>query len=303
MKLYKKKFLSISIFIIVSLLISVTFVFRFQKPYTNIEHRLQWWLEEINWEVEQREYTGKNIKIALLDTGVDTSHPDLAHADIKSLKTNSVLSVNDDKSHGTAIAGILAGMPSTSKGVLGIAPNATIISIDITDQEYVTAQNIIDGIKMAICEDVDIISISLGLKENNPQVHKAIKEAYDKGIIIVASSGNYMENDVLYPAKYDEVLCVGAYGKKGNIISPKGNVKKTTIYLPGENIVTTNAKDKQYLGANGTSFSAAILSGTVILMKEANPQISSQAIYDYFNSDKTSINFDINQCISFSKEN
>ncbi len=301
MSIFQKRFFLsfISCFLFLTITLAII---QINNKNVKIEHRLQWWLSAINYEYTDIKYAGKNIKIAILDTGVNNSHPDLAHIDIKNMKISSVSSEKDDKTHGTAIAGIIAGYPSNPKGVLGIAPEATIISIDITDLEYVEAQNIITGIKMAIEENVDIISISLGLKEDNIELHKIIKKAYEQGITIVSSAGNYMTNDVLYPAKYEEVLCVGSLDKNGKVISPKGNPTKNTIFLPGENIVTTGADDVQYFGANGTSFSTAILAGTIALMKEANPEITNKELHHFFNFSNNNAKFDLNQCISYAKE-
>lgn len=265
----------------------------------NIEHRLQWWRTEIGAENRVKMATGNGVKIAILDTGVDCTHPDLLASKIKEVRIEGLEATNDDKVHGTAVAGIIAAYPNDSEGVLGIAPLVEIISIDVTDSEYVEPENIIAGIEMAIKEDVDIISISLGLKEDNSEVHAVIKRAYEKGIVIVASAGNYMESDVLYPAKYDEVLCVGALNKKGEIVSPKGALEKKVVYLPGENIVTTYSGERLYVGATGTSFSTAILSGIIALMIETNPDITIQEIYTYFEELLYNSEVTIDKCLDF----
>lgn len=248
----------------------------------NIEHRLQWWRTEIGAEDKLSANMGSGVKIAIIDTGVDRTHPDLKNAMIKEISIKNSNGEAADEAHGTAVAGIMVAFPSDEAGVLGLSPMAELVSIDVTDSEYVTPEEIVAGIEIAIREDVDIISISLGLKNDNDAVHDAIKSAYEKGIVIVASAGNYMEGDVLYPAKYDEVLCVGALDKKGEIISPKEIQDKKVIYLPGENIVTTYSGERQYVGATGTSFSTAILSGIIALMMELKPDITLQEIYTYF---------------------
>lgn len=263
---------------------------------------MQWWLDSIEWNNDRQRYSGQGVKIAILDTGVETSHSDLSKAEIVCKKIDVISSINDDKSHGTAIAGIISAYPSHNKGVLGIAPSASIVSIDITDTEYAEPQNIIAGIEIAIDEQVDIISISLGLLEDNDDLHNAIKNAYNLGIIIVASAGNYMDGDTLYPAKYDEVICVGSKGKDGEIISPRNIGDNSVIYAPGENIVTIATEQKDYFGATGTSFSTAIVTGMVAIMKEVNPSLLPMDCISFFETIDPQENLTVAKCIDYAKE-
>lgn len=149
--------------------------------------------------------------------------------------------------------------------------------MNITNNEYVEEKNLIKGINLAIKNDVDIINISVGIKENSPELYKSIKKAYDSNIVIIASAGNYMKDDVLYPAAYEEVLAVGSYDKKGNVISPK-NIMNSVIYLPGKNISTCISNDK-YAGVQGTSFSTAILTGIIAIIKENDIKVDNRTLY------------------------
>lgn len=265
-------------------------------------HRLEWWLSYIDWDTDRLDYNGKGIKIAVLDTGVRSSHPDINHCIKKELEVPNVnKEEHQNFAHGTGVVGVISGKPSTKNGILGIATDAEIISINITNEDSVEVENLINGIQIAIDNNVDIINISVGVKIDSTELHQNIQRAYEKGIIIVASAGNYMNNDVLYPAKYKEVLCVGALSKKGQIISPKGKVSNSIIYLPGENIVTASTTSTGYVGANGTSFAAPILTGIIAVMKEANPLASNKDIYDYFNNLDNSNRFSVKDCIRYIK--
>ena len=263
-----------------------------------VGHRLQWWLSAINWDTTRTKETGKGIVVAILDSGVDASHPDLQGKIAEEYRVKGLKSDNTEHVlHGTAIAGILAGSPSYEKGILGVAENAQILSVDVTDQKNgaIEVDNLVEGIEYAIRQKVDIICISAGVKKDSKKLRQVIEKAYDAGIVIVAASGNYMENDILYPAKYKEVLAAGALSKEKNIISPKGNFDKKVIYLPGENIVTAGSNGG-YIGISGTSAAAPILSGIVALMKERNKQLTNDKIMNYFNT-YTLDYMDVKKCI------
>lgn len=262
-------------------------------------HRLQWWLEDINWDSNRTNYTGNGIRIAVIDSGVDFNHPDLKHCIEKEIKVSSLSnrSSNNDVLHGTAVAGIIAGYPSSEKGVLGVAPNSHIISIDVTDDEdgKVSINSLIEGINLAKNENVDIISISVGIQNDYQSLHDAIKDAYNENIIIVASAGNFTDDKVLYPSSYEEVICVGSKSKEGNVLFPKNYDENNIVYLPGENIVTA-LPNGEYGATFGTSVSVPILTGTIALMLEANPKLNSKDIYCYF-SEYGLNDFDVLKCI------
>lgn len=278
-----------------------------QEP---IEHRLQWWLSAIGWDEERTGVTGEGIRIAILDSGVDAEHPDLKGVIEKEYRVSG-LGVTHQESHqetqqetqqetnqdshqenlhhGTAVAGIIAASPSTDKGALGVAVNASILSVDITDEAngIIQVDHLIEGIEYAIQESVDIINISAGIKEDSEELHEVIQRAYEAGIVVVAAAGNFMEDDILYPARYDEVLAVGAQSRNNEIISPTGNLPKSVSYLPGESIVTTGVNGK-YIGADGTSVATPIMTGIVALMLEANQTLTNEEILQYFNSNQSS---------------
>lgn len=282
-----------------------------QEP---IEHRLQWWLSAIGWDAERTDVTGEGIRIAILDSGVDAEHPDLEGVIEKEYRVSGLgvthqesrqetqqetqqeshQETNQDSHqknlhHGTAVAGIIAASPSTDKGALGVAVNASILSVDITDEAngIIQVEHLIEGIEYAIQESVDIINISAGIKEDSEELHEVIQRAYEAGIVVVAAAGNFMEDDILYPARYEEVLAVGAQSRNNEIISPTGNLPKSVSYLPGESIVTTGVNGK-YIGADGTSVATPIMTGIVALMLEANQTLTNEEILQYFNSNQSS---------------
>lgn len=232
------------------------------------EHRRQSWLSLIGWDNNRLGYSGKGIKVAVIDTGVDTMISELTDAVIEEkriVNTNK----NDDVTHGTAICGIIAGEAKEENQAMGIAINSKIISIDVTDDKngIVEIENLVEGIKCAIEKKVDIINVSVGCLKDSKELKKVINEAIDKDIMVIASGGNYMEDNVLYPAKYDGVICVGSVDNNKEVISPKGILSKKVIYFPGKNIVAPIGAN-HYAGCNGTSFSTAICTGLATLLLE-----------------------------------
>lgn len=244
-------------------------------------HRLEWWLDEIHWNEKRNAYDGSGIKVAVIDTGIDRSHPDLKNKITAEYRVPSLGEPPQDQplEHGTAVAGVIAAYPADGNGVLGVAPGVGILSIDVTDDQSgeVSATAAIEGIRYAVEANVDIINISLGFRNSSSELELVVRQALEKGIILVASAGNHMEDDVLYPAKMDGVFCVGARDKEGKIISPV-KADKTVTYLPGEYIVTTCSGDKRYISMKGTSIATPILTGCIALALQKDPDCTADKI-------------------------
>lgn len=254
------------------------------KEVKSPEHRMQWWLNELDWGKDIA-FTGKEVEIAIIDTGVDLGHRDLKKENINSEKIGTAkITVEDNTDHGTAVAGIINAYPHDKTGLLGLAPCAKITSIDVTDDidGIVKPENLAKGILKACEKNVDIINISIGIVDDYTIVEDAIRLALEKNIIVVASAGNYMNKGMLYPAKYSGVIAVGSKTRRGNILSPVNIQDKEIVYLIGENIVST-IDDNGYYSCYGTSFSAAIMSGIIALILEKNNKYQANEILEIFN--------------------
>jgi subtilisin family serine protease len=290
----KLMFKIISICVIILLILQIAF--KTNEEIETPDHRRQSWLAQINWECQRYHYSGKNIKVGVIDTGVDSTTSEIKKDIV--FKHSVINNVGDksDVSHGTAICGIITGEPYNNKEILGVAPDAKIISIDVTDDEdgLVEISNLVLGIKEAIEEKVDIINISVGCMKGTDELKEVIDAALSKNIIVVCSAGNLMENKMLFPSSYEGVISVGSKKRDGSIISPKGKLKKKVFYFPGENIVTSIG-NKQYAGCNGTSFSTAICSGTIALLLEKNND--KKRVISYWNNIKDNYITDIKKII------
>jgi hypothetical protein len=240
--------------------------------------------------------TGKGVKIGIIDTGIDLDHPDLRVAGGVSLLPG-VTSFDDDsiEGHGTAIAGIIAALDNEF-GTVGVAPDAEIYAIKTLDSAG--AGNITDvvaGINWAIANNMDIINLSLTSPVSKSILETAIQTAYNKGVLIVAASGNILKpqeyiSDVLYPARYPQVIAVGSVGK----VDSAGRVtdlltrsqfsyfgSNLDFVAPGAEIWSTfngSKAETQYIYTIGTSMAAPFVTGIAALYKEQYPQLKSQQI-------------------------
>ena len=277
-----------NLFIIVfTVTVCILVISYFINNTKEVLHTFQRWRNDINMS-NTLGLSGKGVKIALIDTGVDINHPDLKNADISCISIEGV-GFKDNSEHGTAMAGIIIGNSTSSEGIQGIAPKAELISIDFSDENSDEPKRLIIAIEKAIQNDVDIINISMGIDEDTQELHEVIKRAYEQGIIIVAAAGNGESGEVLYPAKYSEVISVGAMDKDGSALYRNISMEEITVMAPGKNVYTTySSKDNedQYISADGSSPATAIVSGIVALVLEKNSDLKSDSLLNYFSKNK-----------------
>lgn len=241
--------------------------------------------QRVNWGVKpiqipiawQTGYTGKGIKIAVIDTGIGP-HDDLSIAERISF-VRSEPSPNDLNGHGTHIGGIIAALDN-GFGVKGIAPDAKLYSLKVFNEEgngY--TQDVLEAIDWAIEQQMDIINLSLTSEANLSAYENLVNLAYKKGILIVGAAGNATSTDVTvdnvkYPARYTNVIAVSSVdqsGKKGYFSSIGPAVE---VAAPGVNIYSTYVNNS-YNILQGTSLATAFVTGHLALLKEAYPHLNN----------------------------
>jgi len=167
-----------------------------------------------------REITrGEGVKVGILDTGIQKNHPDLQANIIGGLnlvkKAGNTTKWDDDHGHGTHVAGVIAAVDNMI-GTIGIAPSAKLFVVKVLPKDYLTKpagidpKVVADGIYACMANGVQIINMSFGISVNSVVLHQAIIAATNAGIIVVASVGDNSSPNVLYPAKYPEVIAVSA---------------------------------------------------------------------------------------------
>ncbi|WP_327120376.1 type VII secretion-associated serine protease mycosin [Streptomyces sp. NBC_01341] len=258
----------------------------------------QWGLEALHtgraWQTTQ----GEGITVAVLDTGVDDQHPDLAGQVLPGKDFIGFGAGRGDSSwalHGTAMAGIIAGRgngPGRGDGVLGVAPGAKILPVRVilesNDPSRTKAREsrgtaLAEGIRWATDHGADVINLSLGddSKSAHPEPGEdaAVQYALGKGVAVVASAGNSGEKGdrVSYPAAYPGVIAAAAVDKYGTHAAFSTRRWYATVSAPGVDIVVANP-DRHYYIEWGTSAASAFVSGAVALVRAAHPGLSPAQI-------------------------
>lgn len=258
----------------------------------------QWGLETLHTEQVWPTTKGKGVTVAVLDTGVDDSHPDLAGNVLpgKDLVGFGAHRGQDAwAEHGSAMAGIIAAHghgPGQADGVMGIAPEAKILPVRVILEDEdpqrpkagrTRSEALADGIRWAADHGADVINLSLGddSASARPQAAQdaAVQYALKKNVVVVASAGNGGEkgDHVSYPAAYPGVIAVTAVDRYGERAAFSTRRWYATVSAPGDDIVTLNP-DRRYYEGWGTSAAAAFASGAVALLRSAHPALTPAQI-------------------------
>jgi thermitase len=174
---------------------------------------LQWGPQKIQADWAWNTTMGnKSVLVAVVDTGIDYNHPDLA-ANYVPLGFNWVSDNSDPKDdfgHGTHCAGIIAAVSNNGVGIAGMAQVRIMAEKVLDSMGGGTVDWVASGIAHAVDQGANVISLSLGDTMDSELLHEAVRYAYDAGVLVVASAGNENSDVKMYPAAYDEVVAVAA---------------------------------------------------------------------------------------------
>ncbi|EKQ51881.1 MULTISPECIES: S8 family peptidase [unclassified Clostridium] len=235
----------------------------------------------------------REVKVAVLDTGIDYTHPDLRNrVDIEDGYNfvDNNYDTMDDNGHGTHISGIISAQANNGIGLVGITGNldVKILPVKVLDESgYGDTINIVKGIIYAVDSGADIINLSLGVQAKSELIAKAIEYAKSKGVFVVAAAGNDDENSDNFSPAGDGAFTVAAmdYNYRKAYFSDYGNSIK--VAAPGVQILSTVPGG--YEAWDGTSMAAPVVSGIAAMLKAENPQLSPSQIEDIIDSTATDI--------------
>ena len=228
---------------------------------------------------------GQGITVAVIDTGIDTDHPEFAgKISLESYNASDDLVgieyIEDEYGHGTSVAGTIAAS-FDSLGVVGIAPQVTLLVIKCEVDEngnFLAASDLVFGIYYAIEKGADVINMSFGITAMNPFA-EVLQLAADSDIIPVAAAGNESTSAPTYPAADINAIGVGALANNSFDLAIYSNYGENTLLVAPGTVYTTKING-EYDIANGTSFAAPIVSGAVALYLSLNPNTPYEDIVD-----------------------
>ena len=255
-------------------------------------------------------YTGRNVPVAIVDTGIDPSHPDFAGR-IAAMQDFTGEGARDNHGHGTHVAGITAGAGNKYKGV---APEAQIYAAKVLHGDgsgYMS--EVMAGLEWAVQQNVKVINLSLGGVgpcDGTDALSVTCDAAVDAGVMLCVAAGNYGPgaSTVGPPGCARKVLTVGACSNEDTIASfsahgptADGRVKPDVL-LPGVNIAACRAQgtsmgtpiDTLYTRASGTSMATPHAAGVVALLLEAFPALTPAQLKERMMNTAISLGLDVN---------
>jgi subtilisin family serine protease len=226
-----------------------------------------------------------DIIVAVVDSGVSLSHPDLAGQFVhgRNFTSGNTEDVDDQfVSHGTHVSGIIGGLLNNSIGVSGVAPGCRIMPIRVMDRFGFTFEEwVADGIIYAVDNGATVLNVSIGFPSASSILRDAVVYAYESGAVICASTGNISTDPIGFPARYAETIAVGATNNQDLVATFTSTGPEMTLSAPGRNIYSTwdtNSEPDTYKRKSGTSFSTPYVTATVALIQSINPSLTPDQV-------------------------
>jgi membrane-anchored mycosin MYCP len=247
-----------------------------------------WAQQALGYSSAWRLTQGAGVTVAVVDSGVDanpqfgdrvTVGPDLAGATAGDVPPGA-----DCVGHGTSVASIIAAAPQASVSFAGVAPQASILSIKITNSDNFPGQVTAQAIRDAVNLGANVINLSLATNVSTPALLAAVQFAQARNVVVVAAAGNDDPDGVVgpfYPAAYPGVLSVGAIGPDGSLASFSDTRTPVSVTAPGVDVTSAypgTFPQAYNPGDNGTSFATAFVSGVAALVRAAYPGLGEAQV-------------------------
>ncbi|WP_456408677.1 S8 family serine peptidase [Caldithrix abyssi] len=277
----------------------------------------QWYLEQINIEQAWQVTRGApDVLLAVIDTGIDYTHPDLQEVLwINEIEQQGLPGVDDDGNgliddvmgwdftdaprfadggdyltpdpdpmdeflggHGTEIAGIIGATVNNLKGIAGIAPQIKIMNLRAgTAAGYLEEDDVIQAMLYAYSKGAKIINMSFGDVKVSTLFRDVLRFLWEKGITFVAAAGNEGQPQIYYPAAFKETIAVGSCDRQDHLSAFSNFGPGLDLIAPGAEIIST-APGNKYRTVSGTSFSAPMAAGVCALLLSARPDLSNEEL-------------------------
>jgi thermitase len=244
------------------------------------QYAFQWHLPKIMapqaWSVSTGSW---GVPIAVIDSGVDSTHPDLVS---KVLPGWSFLGNNADTSdvlgHGTVTAGTAAAATNNSTGVAGVAwSNPIVPLVVLSSSNWATYSDIASAITYAADHGVRIASISISGTSPSSTLQKAVNYAWNKGTVVFAAAGNANSSSPMYPAACDKVVAVSSTSASDSRSGFSNYGNWISLAAPGESILTPS-RGGGYSYHSGTSLSTPIAAAVAALVLSVNPSLAKSGL-------------------------
>lgn len=243
----------------------------------------QWALAALSIESAWDYSRGGEVVVAVVDSGIDATHPDLAGrvVDGRSFVPGAPAEV-DAMGHGTHVAGIIAATMGDGFGVAGVAPEALLMPLRVVaDDGSARASDIAEAVIWAADHDADVINISLAGTSGSSVLDGAIAYATDVGAVVVAAAGNEAQrgNPAVHPASHTDVVAVGAIGPSGDVAPYSSSGDWVDLVAPGS-LVLSDLPGSDFGEASGTSMAAPHVTAALALLQAAVPEARPAALVD-----------------------
>ncbi|MDP4015215.1 MAG: S8 family peptidase [Candidatus Nanopelagicales bacterium] len=235
----------------------------------------QWALDMLGAEDAWSAATGNGVVVAVIDTGVDGSHPDLSGALVSGYNArtdqgDSTSPATDQHGHGTHVAGTIAARAGNGIGIAGLAPDASVMPVKVlgADGSGYTS-DVAEGIVWAVDHGAAVLNMSLG-GGSSSVMEAAVEYAVDEGATLVAAAGNDGSSSPFYPAAYPGVLSVAAINSSGERASWSNYGSTLDLAAPGVSVLST-LPGSTYASWSGTSMASPHVAASAALILELAP--------------------------------
>jgi subtilisin family serine protease len=251
-------------------------------PNDTLYSQYQWNLPSIGaehgWTVSKGD---EGVIIAVLDTGVQSNHPDLKDKLIAGKNiVDGDAAPNDDVGHGTHVAGIIGASVNNGEGVAGVSWYNKIMPVKVLDSSGAgSTYSVAQGIIWAVDHGAKVINMSLGNYAQADFLHDAIKYAYERDVVLIAASGNDNTERPGYPAAYPEVFAVAATNNNKEKASFSNYGDYIDVAAPGDSIASTYP-GSQYAALSGTSMASPHVAALAGLIRSVNPELTNEEVME-----------------------